>query len=132
MEKAQADLEQQSKQQAAKAGELTAEQTEQFEVERAMLDQQRRALAKQQATLLEEAARAEAAGKKFAEESAQREEVLVAQEKAQKEQGVQLAAARTDDWPRRRLRSATPSRCWSAKRRFWRRIGPGCRRSVPN
>ena len=39
------------KQQAAKAERLAAEQTEQFEVERAMLDQQRRALAKQQAFL---------------------------------------------------------------------------------
>jgi len=50
-----------------------------------MLDQQRQALAKQQAALQEETKRLDLAGKNQAQETARREQALQAQEKAQKE-----------------------------------------------
>ena len=59
-----------------------------------MLDQQRRALAKQQASLQEEAVRVETAGKNITQQCAQREQALQAQEKALQEQVAQLNAAR--------------------------------------
>ena len=65
LEKAQAEI----GLQAAKAEKLAAEQTEQSEVERAILDQQRRAMVKQRAMLQEEATRLETAAKNLAQES---------------------------------------------------------------
>ena len=94
LEKLQVELAQQAKSNLAKAERLTAEQAEQLEVERMMHEQQRQALAKQQATLQEEAKRIDLAGKNLAQETARREQALLAQEKAQKEESDRLAADR--------------------------------------
>jgi hypothetical protein len=90
--KLEAELARQAKSPAAAATSMAAEQTEQLEVERAMIDQQRRAAAKQESALQEEAARLEVASRNFAHESAKRERALQDQEKEQKAQAVQLAA----------------------------------------